>query len=82
MSIGRVFCLLCLVLLITLAWASWLFRYDIQTVANHDGYAIAYRLDRWNGNLWLIDNDQWYPVVEGNPDDFQKPLGTPKGSNL
>jgi hypothetical protein len=60
-----------LVLLLALAWASWLLRYEIHTVSGQEGYALAYRLDRWTGEVRLLDDDQWYPVVEGNPEDLR-----------
>jgi hypothetical protein len=70
-----------LLVLAVFAWLSIMFRYDFQVVANHDGYAVAYRLDRWSGHLWLIEDDQWYPVVEGNPDDLNQSSATPNSSS-
>jgi len=67
---------------IVLAWASWLFRFDIHIVPNPDGYDVAYRLDRWNGSLRLIEEDQWYPVVEGRPDELHESLDSKKSSSL
>jgi hypothetical protein len=68
--------------LVGLVWASWLFRFDIHIVPSPDGYEVAYRLDRWNGNLRLIEEDQWYPVVEGNPDELHESSEPQKSSDL
>ncbi|MBF0482926.1 MAG: hypothetical protein HQK81_09105 [Desulfovibrionaceae bacterium] len=65
-----------------LAWASWFFRYDVRIVASPDGYGAAYRVDRWSGELRFIEEDQWYPVVEGNPDELQDSLNSKKPSHL
>jgi len=67
--------------LVVLAWASWLFRFDLHVVPNPDGYDVAFRLDRWNGNLRLIEEDRWYPVVEGNPAELHEAFNA-KGSSL
>ena len=69
-------------LFIVLAWASCLFRYDIRIVPNQDGYVLAYRLDRLNGSLRLIEEDQWFPVVEGDPDELRDSLKAPKSSTF
>lgn len=73
--------LIFLSMLITLAWLSIMFRFDLKVVTNSEGYAVAYRLDRWNGNMRLIENDQWYPVEEGNPDDLNEPRSNPNSSS-
>lgn len=82
MNTGRIVGIVSFMLLVAIVWTSLLFRFDLQVVTNHEGYAVAYRLDRWNGDLRLIENDQWYSVVEGNPDDLQEPLTSPKNSTF
>ena len=77
----RALALIALMLLVVLTWTSWMFRFDMHVVTNQEGYAVAYRLDRWTGNLRLLENDQWYPVTEGNPDDLQESLRAPKNSS-
>jgi len=67
--------------LAVLVWASWFFRFDLHIVPNPDGYDVAYRLDRWNGNLRFIEEDQWYPVVEGNPKELHESFNS-QGSSL
>jgi len=69
-------------LLVVLALAAMLFRYDVHVVSNPDGYAVAYRLDRWTGELRLIEEDQWYPVLEGNLDSLHEALRAPKSSSF
>lgn len=32
---------------------AWLFRFDIVAAGSGDHYPMAYRLDRWTGNLML-----------------------------
>jgi hypothetical protein len=71
-----------LLLLLSLAWASVMLRYDLRIIANPDGDALAYRLDRWTGVVRLIEEDQWFAVEQGSADeprDFQR---RSKGSNL
>lgn len=80
MNMGRIPSGAVFVLVIVLAWISWMFRFELQVVTNQDGYVQAYRLDRWTGNTRLLDSDQWYPVTEGNPDDLRatpSATGTP-----
>lgn len=78
---GRVLAFFGVVLLVVLAWASCFFRFDIHIVPNADGYCLAYRLDRWTGNVRLIEDDQWYPVVEGNPEDLKQSFDSRKDSS-
>jgi len=80
MNLGRILTGAFLALCIVLAWVSWMHRFELQVVGNQDGYAVAYRLDRWTGEVRLIDNDQWYPVLEANPDDLRQSLFAPKAS--
>ena len=77
----RAMVFLCVIFLVVLGWASILFRFDLHIVPNPDGYVVAYRLDRWNGNLRLIEDDQWYPVVEGNLEELHEALRAPKSSS-
>jgi hypothetical protein len=78
----RALVFLSLLFLVVLIWLSFMFRFDLQVVTNQEGYAVAYRLDRLNGQLRLIENDQWYPVVEGNPDDLLDQQAAPKDSKF
>lgn len=71
MHFEKLFGVASLFVLLVLVWASWFFRYDVRIIASQEGYAVAYRLDRWTGNLRLLDNDQWFPVVRGDADDQQ-----------
>ena len=77
MSIARFVCATFIILVI-LAWSSLIFRFELQTIPNQEGYAVAYRLDRWTGALELIEDDQWYPVTEGNPDELRAMLNPPR----
>ncbi|GAB6037374.1 hypothetical protein JCM15519_19330 [Fundidesulfovibrio butyratiphilus] len=63
-----------------LFWVSWFLRYDLRVIDNQEGYAVAYRLDRWTGDLRLLDNDRWYPVTEGDPIDFQQSFQSKESS--
>ena len=79
MSIGRA-ALIFLLFMVVLIWASVMGRYELRVINNQDGYAVAYRLDRWTGRMRLVDEDQWYPVEEGNPDDLHQDQDSPKNS--
>ncbi len=81
MPVNRVVSGVFLLVLAVLILTGMMFRYEFTVVANQDGYVVAYRLDRWSGDLRLIENDQWYPVTEGNPEDLQQTLSLPKNSN-
>lgn len=81
MNTSRAVALLAVVLVAGLAWASCFFRFDMHIVPNADGYYVAYRLDRWTGNVRLIEDDQWYPVVEGNPDELRQSFENKKNSS-
>jgi len=80
MNVSRNTLVAVLVTLLLGAWFSWIFRYDMHMASTPDGYPMAYRLDRWTGEMRLIEDDQWYPVVQGDPEDLRYSSGQPSQS--
>jgi hypothetical protein len=52
--------------LIAVAILGWFFRYDLQVITAGDRAGVAYMLNRWTGNVFLVTPSQMREIKVGS----------------